>query len=53
MVALTPKGAAMRAEAGEISRCIFAAADMPPEAFAKLTGDIKALRRNLERAAEG
>src|SRR5947209_12003660 len=38
MVALTQKGAAMRAEAGEITRCIVAAVDMPPEAFAKLTG---------------
>ena len=52
IVTLTEKGAAMRAQAGEILRCIFAAADLPAEAFAKLTRDIKALRSNLERAAE-
>ena len=52
IVTLTAEGAAMRAQAGEILRCIFAAADMPAEAFAKLTHDIKALRRNLERAAK-
>jgi MarR family transcriptional regulator, organic hydroperoxide resistance regulator len=53
MVSLTEKGSAMRAHAGEIMRCVFAAADLSPEAFDKLTRDIQALRRNLERAAAG
>jgi MarR family transcriptional regulator, organic hydroperoxide resistance regulator len=52
IVSLTEKGSAMRSEAGEILRCIFAAADMPAKDFAKLTRDIQALRRNLEHAAE-
>jgi hypothetical protein len=34
-------------------RCVFDAADLTPEAFVKLTRDIQALRRNLERAAAG
>jgi len=53
IVSLSEKGSALRGEAGEILRCIFAAADMPPEAFARLTRDVQALRRNLERAADG
>jgi DNA-binding MarR family transcriptional regulator len=52
IVGLTEKGAAMRAEAGDIMRCVFDAAGMGAEAFVKLTRDIQALRRNLERAAE-
>lgn len=52
IVSLTEKGSAMRADAHEIFRCAFAAADLSPEAFARLTRDIRALRRNLERAAE-
>jgi DNA-binding MarR family transcriptional regulator len=52
IVSLTEKGAAMRAEADEILRCVFAAADLPAADFVKLTRDIQALRRNLERAAE-
>ncbi len=51
IVSLTEKGSAMRAEAGEIMRCIFAAADLEPDAFVKLQRDIQALRLNLERAA--
>jgi DNA-binding MarR family transcriptional regulator len=51
IVSLTEKGSAMRAGAGEIMRRIFAAADLTPEAFAKLRDDIRSLRRNLERAA--
>lgn len=51
VVALTPQGQAMRAHAGEVMRCIFEAADLPPDAFVRLTQDIRALRRNLERAA--
>jgi DNA-binding MarR family transcriptional regulator len=51
IVTLTEKGSAMRAEVGEIMRCVFEAADLTPEAFVKLTRDIRALRRNLERAA--
>jgi hypothetical protein len=42
----------MRAEAGEIARCVFAAADLPPDAFARLTRDVQALRRSLEQAAQ-
>ena len=52
IVSLTGKGSAMRAEVGGIMRCVFDAADLSPEAFVKLTRDIQALRRNLERAAE-
>jgi DNA-binding MarR family transcriptional regulator len=52
IVSLTLKGSAMRSEADEILRCTFASADMPAADFAKLTRDIQALRRNLERAAE-
>jgi DNA-binding MarR family transcriptional regulator len=51
IVSLTPKGSAMRDEVGGIMRCVFDAADLSPEAFVKLTRDIQALRRNLERAA--
>jgi DNA-binding MarR family transcriptional regulator len=51
IVSLAEKGSAMRAEIGEIMRCVFDAADLTPEAFVKLTRDIQALRRNLERAA--
>jgi MarR family transcriptional regulator, organic hydroperoxide resistance regulator len=51
IISLTKKGSAMRSEAGEILRCIFGAADIPAADFAKLTRDIQALRRNLERAA--
>jgi len=53
IVSLTEKGSAMRAEVGDIMRCVFDAADLTPEAFVKLTRDIQALRRNLERAAAG
>ena len=52
IVSLTEKGSAMRAGAGDIMRCIFVAADLSPEAFAKLTRDIQTLRRHLERAAQ-
>ena len=51
IVSLSEKGSAMRSEAGEIMRCVFAAADMEPDAFVKLKRDIQTLRRNLERAA--
>jgi DNA-binding MarR family transcriptional regulator len=52
IVTLTPNGAALRAQAGEVMRCVFDAADLDPAEFARLTRDIQALRRNLERAAE-
>jgi DNA-binding MarR family transcriptional regulator len=52
IVNLTAKGSAMRSEADEILRCIFAAADLPAPQFSKLTRDIQALRRNLEHAAK-
>ena len=51
IVSLTAMGSAMRAGVDEIMRCVFDAADLAPEAFIKLTRDIQALRRNLERAA--
>jgi DNA-binding MarR family transcriptional regulator len=51
IVSLTEKGSAMRGEVADIMRCIFDAANLAPEAFVKLTRDIQALRRNLERAA--
>ena len=51
IVRLTEKGSAMRAGVGEVLACIFDAADLGAEAFVKLTRDIQALRRNLERAA--
>lgn len=53
IVSLSQKGSAMRAEVGDIMRCVFDAADLSPEAFVKLTRDMQALRRNLERAAGG
>jgi MarR family transcriptional regulator, organic hydroperoxide resistance regulator len=52
IASLTENGWAMRSHASEILRCIFAAADMSPAAFAQLTRDIQALRRNLERAGD-
>ena len=52
LVTLTPRGSALRAEADEVARCVFAAADLAPADFTKLTRDIQALRRNLERAAQ-
>jgi len=51
IVSLTAPGSAMRAELGQIMRCILDASDLTPEAFVKLTHDIQTLRRNLERAA--
>jgi DNA-binding MarR family transcriptional regulator len=52
IVTLTPKGVAQRAQAGDVLKCVHAAADLDPADFARLTRDIQALRRNLERAAE-
>ncbi len=52
IVTLTPKGAALRAQADEVLRCVHAAAALDPADFARLTRDIQALRKNLERAAE-
>lgn len=52
VVTLTPSGVARRAQAGEILSRVYAAADLAPADFAKLTRDIQALRRNLERAAQ-
>ena len=53
IVSLTERGSALRAEAGEIARCVFDASNLPPEAFSRLTRDVQALRRNLERASQG
>jgi len=52
LVSLTAKGGALRTKARDVMACIYAAADLSPDAFAKLTRDIRTLRRNLERAAE-
>ena len=53
IVSLTPKGFELRAEAGNVRAGVFAAADLAPQDFQRLTRDIQSLRRNLERAAEG
>jgi DNA-binding MarR family transcriptional regulator len=50
LVTLTPKGAAQRAQAADVLRCVFDAANLDPAEFSKLTRDIQALRRNLEQA---
>ena len=52
IVSLTPKGFELRAEAGNVMAGVFAAADLAPQDFQRLTRDIQSLRRNLERAAE-
>lgn len=52
LVTLTSKGAAQRAEAGDVLRCVFDATNLDPAEFTKLTRDIQALRRNLERATQ-
>ena len=52
IVTLTPEGAALRAQASDVLKCVRAAADLDPADFTRLTRDIQALRRNLERAAE-
>ena len=51
IVSLTDKGAALRSEASEIMASVFAAADLAPQDFRRLTRDIQNLRRNLEKAA--
>jgi DNA-binding MarR family transcriptional regulator len=53
IVSLTSKGEALRAEAGDVLKCVYAAADLHPQEFQRLTRDIQTLRHNLERAAEG
>ena len=44
--------AKLRAEAGDVLRCVFDATNLDPAEFTKLTRDIQALRRNLERATQ-
>ena len=51
IVALTPQGSQLRAQSADVFACIHAAAGLSPEDFVKLTRDVQALRRNLERAA--
>jgi len=53
VVALSEKGRAMRAEAGEVMRCIAEAVGMPTEAAAGLARRMHALRDNLEKATAG
>jgi DNA-binding MarR family transcriptional regulator len=52
VVSLTEKGTKMREQAGDVLKCVFAAADLSGTDFRRLTHDIQALRSNLERAAE-
>jgi DNA-binding MarR family transcriptional regulator len=51
VVALTDKGRVLRKEAGEVMRCVFEAIGLPAAEVVRLTGEIRALRTNLERAA--
>jgi DNA-binding MarR family transcriptional regulator len=51
LVTLTPKGRTLRREADDVMRCVGEAAGMPVGDLARLTKDIRALRANLERAA--
>ncbi len=52
LVALTPEGRALRAKAGEVMRCIFAASGMEIDQLVRLTGEMKALKNSLEAWAE-
>ena len=51
VVALTDKGRAAKGEAGDVMRCVFDAVGLPAPQFARLTGELRALRASLERAA--
>lgn len=51
IVALTDEGRAMQHQAAEVTRCIAQAANMPPEAMARLKQELRVLSGNL-RAAE-
>jgi len=51
MVALTEKGVAMKAEAGDVLRCIVEAVGMSEGEIDRLTGEIRALREKLDKAA--
>ena len=50
MVALTGKGRAMQLEAADVTRCIVESAGLPVADLLRLTGEIRTLRSNLERA---
>lgn len=52
LVALTGKGVAMKSEAATVLGCIVEAIGMSGPEIARLTDDIRALRANLERAAD-
>jgi len=51
LVALTAKGAALRADAMDAIRCIVDAVGMTEKDLARLTAEIRALRDSLDRAA--
>lgn len=51
LVALTDKGRALRQEAGDVFRCITAAAGMPLADIVRLTDELRTLRSKLEKAA--
>ncbi len=51
LVTLTEKGAAMQAQAADVLRCIVEAAGMSEKEIDRLTGEIRALRDKLDRAA--
>lgn len=51
LVALTPKGRSLRAEAGEMVRCVADAVGLPRPEIARLTREVRALRVRLEEAA--
>ncbi|MCB1541644.1 MAG: MarR family transcriptional regulator [Rhodoblastus sp.] len=53
LVALTEKGAAMKAQAADVLRCIVEAVGMTESEIDRLTGEIRALRDKLDRAAAG
>jgi DNA-binding MarR family transcriptional regulator len=49
-VSLTAQGAALRAKAGEIRRCILEATRLSPAAVERLTTEIAAVRESLREA---
>jgi MarR family transcriptional regulator, organic hydroperoxide resistance regulator len=52
VIALTEKGRDLQRDAADVTRCIVESAGLPLAEIARLTREIRALRANLERAAE-
>lgn len=50
MIALTEEGEALRGEAAEVVRCVADAVGLPRAEIARLTRDVRALRKSLEEA---